>query len=235
VAVSSRCSTYYSFALQLAARYFKSKNIPITVQDNNWQFGAVVVQRLSRNSSGYQNLDDRGNQSLIRYRHTLDPQQIARQVTVREVLNSELKPDLVQGRVVLIGVTAPSIPDIHNTPYGRLRGLKVHAHMVSQMLSAVEDQRQFIRWLPVRGEAIWILSWSLTGGLILWKFQKRSHQGFALGSMSFVLYSCCWFAFVQGVWIPLVPAAIALFLTSGTLTIATPFILKKHREVQSNV
>lgn len=226
VKTPSRCSTSYSFALQLAAHYFKSKNITITTRADEWQFGSVLVQRLARHSSGYQNLDNRGNQSLIRYRHTLDPQQIARQFTFREILNGELKPRFVTDRVVLVGVTAPSIPDLHNTPYGRLRGLKVHAHMVSQLLSAVEDQRHFIRWLPFGGDAIWILSWSLAGGLIFWQIRKGSYQGLALGSVGVVLYSCCWFAFLQGLWLPLVPAAIALLFTSGTIAIANQVIPK---------
>jgi CHASE2 domain-containing sensor protein len=226
VATPSRCPTSYSFALQLTARYFKLKNIPITVQANQWLFGSTLVQRLTAYSGGYQNLDDRGNQSLIRYRHTTEPQQIARQVTVRDVLTSsnDFDPDSVTGRVVLIGVIAPSIPDVHSTPYGRLRGLHIHAHVISQMLSAVEDQRHLISWLPLWGDAVWILGWSLAGGISLWRFSVLSQQSLALGSTVFVLYSCCWFALVQGLWIPLVPAAIALLLTSGTVAIANRIV-----------
>ncbi|NJK51709.1 MAG: CHASE2 domain-containing protein [Leptolyngbyaceae cyanobacterium SU_3_3] len=153
VATSSRCPASYSFALQLSARYFQSKKIAIAVQANQWQLGSTLVRRLARHSGGYQNLDDRGNQSLIRYRRTLNPQQIARQITFRDVLRNtgEFKSDLVVERVVLVGITAPSIPDLHNTPYGRLRGLQVHAHSVSQLLSAVEDRRRLIHWLPFWG------------------------------------------------------------------------------------
>jgi CHASE2 domain-containing sensor protein len=230
VSTPSRCPTPYSFALQLIARYFKTKHIPITVQVDQWQFGSTVVQRLAANSGGYQKLDDRGNQVLIRYRHTLNPQQIARQVTFRDVLlnnnefKDEFKPDLATGRVVLVGMTAPSIPDLHNTPYGRLRGLQVHAHVVSQGLSAVEDQRRFISWLPVWGDVVWIFVWSFAGGMLLWKFSLVSQQSLALGATVVVLYGCCWYALVQGFWIPLVPAAIALLVSSGTVAIANRVI-----------
>jgi CHASE2 domain-containing sensor protein len=228
VATPSRCPASYSLALQLSARYFQAKKIAIAIQADQWQFGSTLVRRLTRHSGGYQNLDDRGNQSLIRYRRTLNPQQIARQITFRDVLRNtrEFRSDLVAERVVLVGITAPSIPDLHNTPYGRLRGLQVHAHSVSQLLSAVEDQRRLIHWLPFWGDAIWVLSWSIVGGLILWRFRRLSDQGLALGSAVLVLYGCCWLAFAQSLWIPFVPSTIALLLTSGTIAIANQITTK---------
>jgi CHASE2 domain-containing sensor protein len=45
-------------------------------------------------------------------------------------------------------------------PYGRRRGLEVHAHLVSQMLSAVQDGRPLIWWLPQWGDALWVWAWS---------------------------------------------------------------------------
>jgi CHASE2 domain-containing sensor protein len=222
----SRCSTPYSFALQLLGRYLTLKKVPIAVQADQWQFGAIAIPRLATHSGGYQNLDAQGNQLLIRYRHTVDPQQIARQITFRDVLSNsnEFKPDLVNGRVVLVGVTAPSIPDLHNTPYGRLRGLQIHAHMVSQLISTVEDQRALIRWLPPWGDTIWILGWSLVGGVMIWRLMVMPHQfllqTLALGSTILLLYGCCWIAFTQGLWLPLVPTAIALTFTSSIVAIA---------------
>lgn len=226
LSMPSRCPISYSFALQLVDRYFTQKQIPITVQTNQWQFGSTLVQRLRTYSGGYQTLDDGGNQSLIRYRNTPNPQQIARQVSFREVLNNtnEFDSELVNGRIVLMGVIAPSIPDRHSTPYGNLRGLQVHAHMVSQMLSAVEDRRQFIHWLPFWGDTVWILAWSYTGGILFWRFAGLSQHSLALGTAILVLYGCAWFALGQGVWVPLVPAAIAILLSSGTVAIANRIV-----------
>ncbi len=226
VSVPSRCPTSYSFALQLLDRYFTSKKISITIQANQWKFGSVLVQRLDPYSGGYQNLDNRANQSLIRYRNTPDPQHIARQVTFRDVLDNsnDFNSKLVTGRIVLMGVIAPSIPDRHSSPYGDLRGLHIHAHMISQMLSTVEDQRRLMSWLPLWGDAVWILVWSFAGGVLFWRFSVFSKQSLSLGSAVLVLYGCCWFAFLQGFWIPLVPAAIALLLTSGTVAIANRIV-----------
>jgi CHASE2 domain-containing sensor protein len=223
--IPSLCPSNYSLALQLLDRYFSLKTQPIHVQGTQWQFGKTLVQRLTSDSGGYQSLDDRGNQSLIRYRHTQDPQQMARQLTVRDVLTGshEFDPALVAQKIVLIGVVAPSVPDIHNTPYGRLRGLHIHAHMVSQILSAVENQRSLIFWLPNWGNLIWIFSWSLGGGLFIRQYRRLAQQSLALGIMVLLLYGSCWIALMQGLWLPLVPAALALTLTS-LLTKITPLL-----------
>jgi CHASE2 domain-containing sensor protein len=224
IPVPSLCPSNYSLALQLLDRYFSLRPQPIRVQGTQWQFGKTLVQRLTPDSGGYQTLDDRGNQSLIRYRHTQDPQQIARQLTVRDVLTEshEFDPALVAQKIVLIGVVAPSVPDIHNTPYGRLRGLHIHAHMVSQILSAVENQRSLMFWLPNWGNLLWIFSWSLGGSLLIRQYHLGlAQQSLALGSAVLLLYGCCWIALIQGLWLPLVPAALALSLTS-LLTRITP-------------
>jgi CHASE2 domain-containing sensor protein len=225
----SACETPYSFSLQLADRYLAAKGIQAkTTPEKNWQFDRVVFKRLESRSGGYQNLDARGNQVLINYRAT---SAIAQQVTIKEVLTGKLKPEWVRNRVVLIGVTAPSVQDYHDTPYGRRRGLEVHAHLVSQILSAVEDGRPLIWWLPQWGDALWVWVWSLTGGIVVWQVRSRKAQRFARSPLSVVLtlslsvtvlYGLCWVFLLQGGWLPLVPAALALVATGGAIALRAP-------------
>jgi CHASE2 domain-containing sensor protein len=219
----SPCKTPYSFSLQLAYRYLEAKGLPAkTTLEKNWQFGSVVFKRLGSRSGGYQNLDARGNQVLINYRHT---PQIAQQVTLKEVFTGNVEPEWVKDRVVLIGVTAASIPDYHDTPYGRMRGMEVHAQMVSQILSAVEDGRPLIWWLPQWVDALWIWIWSLTGGIVVWMVRSQSLRRaqlllflvLALSICVSILYALCWVFLLQGAWLPLVPAAIAIVFTGGAV------------------
>jgi CHASE2 domain-containing sensor protein len=218
----SSCKTPYSFSLQLAYRYLNAKDIPGKTLENNWQFGNVIFKRLQSRSGGYQNLDARGNQVLINYRAT---SHVAQQVTIQEVLAGKLEPEWVKNRVVLIGVTATSHHDNHRTPYGKKRGLEVHAHMVSQMISAVVDSRPLIWWLPEWGDACWVWIWSLTGGILVWEVQKQ-HPGkkksalrlvLVLGISATGLYGLCWVLLLEGGWLPLVPAALALLATGGAI------------------
>jgi CHASE2 domain-containing sensor protein len=119
LAETSYCQTNYSFALQLVARYFQSRNISITTVKNNWQFGSQIITRLVNHSAGYQKFDDRGNQLLISYRRT---PQLSQQVTIRDILQEQatFDPNWIKNRIVLIGVTAKSVPDVHDTPIGEI-------------------------------------------------------------------------------------------------------------------
>ncbi|MGB7442754.1 MAG: CHASE2 domain-containing protein [Coleofasciculaceae cyanobacterium] len=219
----SLCQTPYSLSLQLAIQYLQAQDIPIkTTPDKNWQFGSVVFKRLEPRSGGYQNLDARGNQILVNYRAS---PQIAQSLTIKEVLTGQFEPDWVKNRVVLIGVTAASIQDYHDTPYGRMRGLDIHAHLVSQILSTVLDERPLIGWLPEWGNVVWVWVWSLTGGMIVWQLKwrsvckERSPLLLVLGlSMGVgILYGVCWVFLLQGSWLPFVPAVLGLIVTGGAI------------------
>lgn len=212
IAPLSPCQTPYSFSLQLAYRYLKAKGISVKISDKNWQFDNIIFKRLDSHTGGYQNLDARGNQILISYRAS---SQIAQTVTIKEILTGQFNPNWVKNRVILIGVTAPSIQDYHNTPYGRMRGLEIHAHIVSQIVSAVVDKRPLIWWLPQWSNALWVWVWSLTGGIIVRKFHSRLYLILVFSVSGIILYGLCWVFLLNGGWLPLVPAALALVGAGG--------------------
>jgi CHASE2 domain-containing sensor protein len=216
ISVASRCSTPYSFAWQLAYVYLDWNRIVVQRQNDAWQFGSLIVQRLENHRGGYQTLDASGNQLLIRYRHTTEPQHIAQQVALRDVLtgSNNFDPNWIRNRVVLVGVTAPSIPDYHNTPYGSIRGLYVHAHVVSQLLSAAVGDRPLLWWWAPWGDGIWVLLWAFAGGTIVWLVPVPLYRGFAFGLGILILYGACWLILVNGGWIPLVPAILG-FVGTG--------------------
>ncbi|MEL7242750.1 MAG: CHASE2 domain-containing protein [Cyanobacteria bacterium J06573_2] len=236
---ASRCNTSYSFAWQLLYRYFRNKSksqppsqsqqISVTTVDNNWQFGDTIIKRLQPQSGGYQNLDASGNQLLINYRNTPI---IAQQVTIRDILENSNKfnPDWVKDRIVLVGITATSIRDIHDTPQGEIRGLFIHAHAISQILSAVEDNRTLIWWLPQWGDATLVFLFSCVGGIIIWFWGNSKHQIIAISSAAIVLYIVCWFALTKGAWFPLVPSTLALLGTGGIVVV----LRMRNRETINN-
>jgi CHASE2 domain-containing sensor protein len=223
ISAFSPCETPYSFSWQLAYRYLKAKGIATkTTPEKNWQFGSVVSKRLEPRSGGYQNLDARGNQVLINYRATSE---IAQSVTIDNILTGQFDPNWVKNRVVLIGVTAASIQDYHDTPYGRMRGLEVHTHMVSQILSAVQERRPLIWWLPQWADALWVWGWSLIGGIIVYGLRSQNLRQaqlllqlvLALSICVTFLYGICWIFLLQGAWLPLIPAALGIGSTGGVV------------------
>lgn len=216
---SEICPSPYSFAWQLIYLYLEDKKIAISTVNNNWQFGSIVTQRLQKRSGGYQNLDGRGNQILINYRHTQNPQQIAEKVSLGDILNDKIDPSLIQDRVVFIGVIASSVQDWHDTPYGEMRGIYIHAHLVSQILSAVEDKRPLFWWLSIWEDTTLIWCWSFLGGLIIWRFPTVLSKSITIGILLIIIYGFCWIIFIQGFWLPLIPSLIGLFTTAASLTL----------------
>lgn len=214
----SSCSTDYSLALQLVARYFDPGDIRVVRGD--WVIRGVRFPRLRTRSGGYQHLDAGGNQMLIRFRNRSDLHSVARQVTVRQVLEPDqsFDPDWVTDRVVLIGMAAASARDHHTIPLGRIQGVELHAHVISQILSQVENDQLGMTWLPVGVDWGVILLWALAGGSSLYWGKTLRYRWLGGGGLFLLLYGCGWIGFYGGVWLPLVPSGIVLGITVICIT-----------------
>ena len=218
LAKTSHCQTNYSFALQLVTRYFLNRDTSVTTTNNNWQFGSRIIARLVNGSAGYQKFDDRGNQLFISYRRT---PQLAQQVTIRDILEEKetFDPNWIKDRIILIGVTAKSVPDVHDTATGEIRGLYLHGHVVSQLVSAVEDNRPLIWWLPFWGDWLWIGFWSIGSGLIISLRKNYLNQGLAITGCVIVLSGVCWLVLTQGGWLAWIPGVMAIVITASSIWI----------------
>ncbi|MCT7973623.1 CHASE2 domain-containing protein [Laspinema olomoucense] len=233
----TKCHTPYSLVWHLVERYLiHHHSIDLSLFHSDSKFNPVRIQTLANRSGGYQNLREyaKGNQILIRYRHTPDPNQIAHQITVRDLLEERhpFKPSRIEGKVVLIGVTAPTGQGSFSTPYGKINGLNIHAHVVSQILSSVEgelkgeNKRPSIWWWPQWVNALWVLLWSSLGGMIVWLFPQPLQRWIALSGAILILYGICLWALTQGGWIPLIPPLLTLLTPTFCLTFYTFFKLK---------
>ena len=227
LAKTSKCKTNYSFALQLASSYFFHRDLPVTTVNNNWQFGSKIITRLINGSAGYQKFDDRGNQLLISYRRT---PQLAQQVTIRDILEERetFDPSWIKDRIVLIGVTAKSVPDVHDTAIGEIRGLHLHGNIVSQLISAVEDNRPLIWWLPFWGDWLWIGFWSLGSGLIISLGQNYRERSLAIAGCLIVLSGICWLVLTQGGWLAWIPGVMAIAFTAAGIWILESDFFKTY-------
>jgi CHASE2 domain-containing sensor protein len=227
---ASRCTAPYALSSQLALRYLEAEGIsPEFTKERNLKLGDTVFKRLKTRTGGYQHLDAAGHQVLLNYRSHRSPQNFAGQVTVTEVLQSQLNPDMVRNRVVLIGITAPSVKDYFFTPYSegktyyqQMPGVVAHAQMVSQMLSAVLDGRPLLWVWPWWGEMLWIWGWSLLGGLLFWRSPLFVRLG-AVAIALLILSLLCFVLLIQGGWIPLIPSALALVFTGGSVVAYAEF------------
>jgi CHASE2 domain-containing sensor protein len=223
------CRTEQSFSLLLARRYLElepGKNSkyrdPLKTKDD-LQLGSIIFQQLQPFTGGYQDVDASGFQVLLNYRTTISGN-VAKVLTLEQVLNNKFNPEDVHDKIVLIGSHAaqegPS--DNWSTPYGTMSGVMVQAHMLSQILSAVLDGRSLLQVWPQGIEVLWIWGWSLVGAVLACYLRSLKHLGIAAGGGFIVLYLTCLTSLtVSSLWIPLIPPALALVCTgSGIVYVA---------------
>lgn len=210
----------YSLSFELARLYLAANNInPEPTDQGEIRFDQTVLQRIHSHFGSYVNADASDYQMMLNYRGA---QSIFREVSISDVLQNKLNPDWIRDRVILIGNTSNVSKDFLATPYLKtdvglrnMNGVVVHAHAVSQILSAVLDQRSFIRGWPEVGEWCWIFLWSAGSGLLA--FYNHRLGLFVVGviSLGAVLWGICYGLFVmQGLWIPWVPTLAGVVLTA---------------------
>ncbi|MBD2770616.1 CHASE2 domain-containing protein [Iningainema tapete] len=230
----SSCATPASFGFQLAIQYLKIQ--PQFPADDILQLGKTTFKRLETDSGGYQNIDANGFQILLNYRSANN---VAQQVSFADVLGDRFKPSWVKNRIVLIGSTAPSSQDIRNTPYssgwqknsGTMPGVMIHAQMVSQILDAVSDKRPLFWFWPVSGEFLWCWGWSLVASFLAWGIRNLRVLVLVEGSALGILYGLSFTIFTHSGWIPLIPPALALVVTSGSV-VASHITLQKQQRLK---
>jgi CHASE2 domain-containing sensor protein len=220
---ASLCYTPHALNMQVAFRYLLPLGIePKFTAQKNLQLGNTVFHRLSSRASGYQGIDANGGQILLNYRST---KKIAQQLTLTEFLSNQINKSAIKDKIVLVGVTAKGdFPDYWDTPYGtnldnQMSGVLIHAHMVSQILSAVLDGRPLLRVWSGWWELLWIWSWSLVGGVLAWRLSSLLRLILAISVTSGVLYLFCFGLLIWGAWVPFVPSTLSLLGTVGVTSI----------------
>ncbi|MDF5726770.1 MAG: CHASE2 domain-containing protein, partial [Rhizonema sp. PD38] len=92
-------------------------------------------------------------------------------------------------------------------------GVLLHAHMVSQILSAVLDKRSLLWVLPAWGEILWICSTSLVAGILAVDSRSQLQLVIYITAELLTLYGCCFVLLLSGGWMPFLPSALGLVLT----------------------
>lgn len=218
----------FSFNLQLALRYLQGQKIsPKLAPDQSLWLGKTQLKQLESNDGGYRNADARGYQILINYRSRL---QVANQVRITDVLEGKVDPNLVKDKIVFIGYTTETVKDFFYTPYSARKqsnqfmpGIVAHAQVVSQILSAVLDNRPMFWFWPEWAEILWISAWSILGGTLA---SRMAHPAKLAVTFAAMLSGCCAIGFgifLLGGWVPVAAPALALILTGGSIVSADRF------------
>ncbi|KJH69371.1 hypothetical protein UH38_24280 [Aliterella atlantica CENA595] len=223
----SRCNVDRAFGVAVAARYLQQQNIKIQfTASGDLRLGDRVIKVLQSNRSAYPLLESSGSEILLNYRSTAE---IATHVTLGQILNNQINPQYISGKIVLVGVTAQGGEDvwfIPTKPHVAMPGVIVQAHAISQLLSAALDGRSILTVLPLRQALGWVWTWAMVGCLLaFWQRQRRNmrrvllHLAASMTVATISLYGLCFFSLLRGKWLPFVSPLLALILSSTVVAI----------------
>jgi CHASE2 domain-containing sensor protein/CHAT domain-containing protein len=214
-----------ALGVRLAWRYLQGEGIapqPDPRQPEYLRLGPTTLPPLEPDAGSYAQADTRGYQILLDYQG-LKPHPAF--VSLTAVLSGAIDPHVFQGKVVLIGVMAESVPDLFQTPLSRGRtsphmshGVELHAHLASQLIRAGQDGQAPFAILPVWQEASWILLWGALGSLSsLWARSLGRVMLLNVCALA-VLSSLTLGLFLLRWWVPLLPPVLAWGLCSMVMT-----------------
>lgn len=213
----------YGFALyvRLAEAYLKREGIALEngLRDREaLRFGYLEIPRFKPNTGGYVRTDAGGNQALLNYRTGKTP---FRTLSLGDIQRSNFKPAWIRDRLIFIGITASSVPDlvntsavVHNELPGQIFGVEYQAHAASQILSAVKEGRPLLQSWSETGEYFWIVGWGLLAIYLghltqsVWKYLG------VLALLSLGVMGIAYGAILGGWWLPIAPLLL-IFAING--------------------
>ena len=166
-----------SFAMQLSKIYLAKRGSRPEISRSRQAkipWGRAHFQPLMGYQGGYAYGAVPGYQILLDYRG-LQPDHFTT-ISLEAVLNQRVPPGLFTDKIVLIGTTAISLENFIYTPYtdGSISAehatpsLYIQANIVSQIISAVLDGREFLRAARPTLVLAWIWAWTLGFNITYW-------------------------------------------------------------------
>lgn len=231
--LNNQCKVDHAFSTRLAVRYLgypKAEETP----ERNIQIGnkiLPVIRTSIGNIGGYQSENEKkqltfGYHFLLNYRAT---SKIAKQVSLTQLFTEQINPTWIQDKLILIGYDTAS--DRLATPFSRdnsinqtMPGVIIHAQMISQILSAIEDNRPLLQPWSAPYELLWIGTWSIIGGLLAWRW--RSLKLIYISSFTLILLvGSSFILFCYATWVPCIPAGLAVLCSASSRMLHNRFSL----------
>lgn len=248
-----RTESLESLGLRLALIYLEKEGItPEAASDSNpaLKLKRSVFPIFEPNDGSYVNADAGGYQILLNYRGA---SRSFRTYSMQDL--KSLPPNTLKDKVVLIGPTAESLKDFFYTPYSdntltspeKTYGVEIQANITSQILSAALNGRPQIQvWtdpatsfygVPLVDwrEHLWILAWAFAGTGVAWFIRSPRVAFLAISALEGGLLLLTYYLFTTGLWIPFVPPALAVGLSSIALTGYVASQERTDRKVMMNL
>ena len=226
----------YAFALRLALLYLAADGVTPQPDPSNpelLRLGPTTLKSFASSDGGYVNADAGGYQILLDFGGAAVPLQT---FSLGDLLAGRVEPRNITDRIVLIGVTAESVPDLFHIPvrFGlrsgdQFPGVFLHGIVIEQLLAAAIEGRAPIHVMSETAEISWTLFWGMLGGTLgvlarsPWRFSLIAVGGLLLLTVIVIML------FWSGWWIPEVPAALTWFVTTSVVVASTLGRERKER------
>lgn len=227
---------HYSLSLTLALNYLAQYGIKpegVGPDGSTLKLGNAIFPEMHSwtdakgkrfsNDGGYVNLPIGGYQLLANFR----PPSLIKVVNIADILSGRVKPEEIKNRIVLIGMKADTVKDWFSYSYSEAKnsnfqtsGVELHANFLSQLLSAVLDDRPVMRPWPTHPLLIflWFGFWTWGGAAVIWYRRSPGQGTLALLGGSALLTAICFGAFLSAYWLPLVPPLLGWFGAAAAVT-----------------
>jgi adenylate cyclase len=215
---------YASLPLQVAAAAVQGGGGgPPASSDGGLRLGDGTLPYLPVAEGAYAALPAKTTGFLLDWRTPLDRLAVR---PARDVLAGAVPAAEVEGRVVLVGMTAASVKDHLETPLGTTWGVLVHAMTVDQLLRTAAGGAGPPRTAGRAAEGWLAVAAGLLGAVVALRARRPARLlGVAAAALALAA-AAGWAAFRGGWWLPAVPVAAAGTAAAG---LATVYLSFRHR------
>ncbi len=225
---------FYSLAFQVSRLYLQNHQLSIESKDGQISIKGKKFDSLQLTPATYIEESNSGElQLLVNYRNHPKPFNI---ISLRDTISGKFNANIVKDRIVLIGYTAHSKHDFDHSNAIKidpqvnsnriptlLYGVEYHAHIISQLLSRVLDDRPNIYPLDIPFDILWLLGCTSLG-LVISKLLPINNLSIritisilinivSIGSIAYLLIIC-------GIWVPIAATIVSLIISTPALVTA---------------
>jgi CHASE2 domain-containing sensor protein len=216
----------FSFTIRLAQAYLSTHHLSLEngiLNPEAMRFGSTELTQFQPNYGGYIGADAGGNQMLLNFRSGQVPFRI---LSLQDIRTGNFDPSWIRDRIVLVGMTAISARDAFIadavTGPGFLNshwsyGVEIQAHAISQIISAVLDQRPLLKVWTEPWEYLWIIVWGVIG-IVLGRAIESPGKHLSVVCLTVTgLMGVGYLLIIPSWWIPVVPSVLVLLLNGIVL------------------
>lgn len=154
---------------------------------------------------------DRWGRMLIHY---YGSNQTFKYISISDILEGNVKPDELQGKIVLIGATAVGIYDLRVTPFSPATfGVEKHANVIASIL-----ENKFLKRAPLSTNLLILIVSGFLFSVLVIRFKAMSASGIAGLFLLIILSSGYYLLVPKGLWVNIAYPLINVVLISISVT-----------------